>query len=47
MCEQDLRELFQNLKEIYRLHPEVAQRLLRQILEMLHGADGMQAKTLQ
>ena len=41
MSEQDLRELFRSLKEIYKLQPEVAQRLLKQILEILHGADGL------
>ena len=40
MSEQEFRELFRRLVEIYKLKPEVAQELLRRIMEILHGEDG-------
>ena len=40
MSEREMQELFRRLKDIYRLRPEVAQELLRRILEILHDANG-------
>ena len=40
MSEQEFRELFRRLVEIYKLKPEVAQELLRRIMEILHGENG-------
>ena len=39
MKDSELRALFQNLTEIYKMRPEVAQEILRKILEILHGGE--------
>lgn len=39
MEERKVRELFRCLEEIYKLNPAVAQRLLEEILRILHGTD--------
>lgn len=39
MKDSELRALFQNLTEIYKMRPEVAQEILRKILELLHGGE--------
>lgn len=44
MDDEDFRKLFERLIENYELEPEVADKLLQQILEILYGnkddADG-------
>ena len=39
MKDSELRALFQNLTEIYKMRPEVAQEILRNILELLSGRE--------